>query len=469
MHERGPATPVVPIHRGSARLAERRQRDPFAALLPAAAWRMPVAWDAVRVPGPPAAFALTAAEIHGPTPLARFHRRLIALLDCTAGDGDRLALVDKAIPHARFDLMLSEASARDKPSPCDVAPLTGRALWRSGLELVRFVSRPDVMDRFGLADGTLHLALNCDPHTRDRESVQAAKQFHLHLLYWTAAELSPLAAGIGLAADYDVRTRRQLLDPLTFAGARLVTNLLADMPLGIDGAVLVPCDDEAVAAGRRPPGALIRLPGWHVLADDGFEVLIRRLHRRLEEVAALLRAAFTGVGAVPAPWQRHPLRAAAPIRATLAGLGWPAEVLVELEVLADALRDLPPAVLTRLRDGTPAARKHLLTLNAPAYALNLFAPGRNRPGSPVAAASTVYLSVQPRLFSGTGGAGLLPLDGVPSVCIRRGVGRFDRDTWRERAEWQRAFALHNAERLGDLIGPDCGSVRRFVDCERGWV
>lgn len=454
-------------------MAEPRESDPLAALLPSAVRHMPVAWDKLCVPGPPAGFGLTPAEIDAPTPLARFHRRLIALLDCGADTGDRLALVDKAIPHAQFDLMLSEVSERDKPSPCDVAPVTGRALWRTGLEFVRFVSQPDVMARFGLADGVLHLALNCDPHTRDRESVQAAKQFHLHLLYWTAAELAPLARGVERVVEHDVRTRRQLLDPLTFAGARLVTALLSDLEVGIAGARLLPGDDDAVATGRRPPGALILLPGWEVLAERAFEDFVRRLHQRLEDAAARLRAAFTGVASVPPKWCRHPLRAAAKVRSALAGLGFPESVLGELELLAGLLRDLPPAVLARLREGTPAARKHLLTLNAPAYAINLFAPSRNQPDAPAATTEAVYLSVQPRLFSGTGGAGLLALDGVPSVRVRRGVGAFDGARWQRRTELQRAFALHNAASTGDLIGAGgpagWGAVRRFVDYEQGWV
>jgi hypothetical protein len=266
-----------------------------------------------------------------------------------------------------------------------------------------------------------------------------------------------------------VRTCRQLLDPLTFVGARLVTALFAGMDLGLGGATVVPCDDDAVAAGRRPPGALIRLPGWDVLEDPAFETFVRRLHQRLEELAALLRAAFTGTAEVPPRWQRHPLRPLAAVRAALAELDLPPALRDELALLAGLLRDLPPAVLARLRRGGPAARKHLLTLNAPAYALNLFAPQRNRPGAPLAAADTVYLSVQPRLFSGTGAAGLLALDGVPSVCIRRGVGQFSDAAWRQRAELQRAFALYSAERLQRLIGGGCGPVRRFVDCERGWA
>jgi hypothetical protein len=430
---------------------------------------MPVAWERLAVPGPPAGFELTDAERHGGAPLERFHRRLIALLDCAAGDGDRLALVDKAIPHALFDLMLSEASGQDKPSPCDVERLTGRALWRTGLDFVHFVSEPTVLRRFGLAGGLLHLALNCDPDTRDRESVQAAKQFHLHLLYWTAAELAPLASAKEQAAAFDARTCRQLLDPLTFVGAWLVTALLTDLPLGIAGAELLPPDDDAVCAGSRPAGAVIRLPSWDVLGEGAFEDLIRRLHRRLVEAAARLRAVFTGIAEVPPRWRRHRLRPPSAIYAALDDLALPDRVRGDLARLAAALRDLPAPVLARLRTGPPALRRHLLTLNPPSYSLSLHAPVRNMAAATVAEAREVYLSIQPKLFSGTGGAGLLWLDGVPSVRIRRGVGRFGERDWRRRAAFQRAFAQYNARRLEELHGAGCGAARRFVDCERGWV
>lgn len=432
---------------------------------------MPVAWDGLAVPGPPAGFELNAEERGAGPPLARFRRRLIALLDCAAADGDRLALVDKAIPHARFDLMLSEASERDKPSPGDVAPVTGQALWATGLDFVHHVSRPDVMARFGLEGGTLHLALNCDPNTRDRESVQAAKQFHLHLLYWTAAELAPLRGvdEVARPGDFDPRLRRQLLDPLTFAGARALTALLADMDLGIAGAALEPVDAAAVAAGRRPLGAVIRLPGWRALGDAAFEHLIRRLHERATVFSAAVLRACVGQAEPPAHWQRHRLLPEAQRRSALAGLNLAEPAGGELSDLLMRLQDLSPPVGERLRVRSPALRRHLMTLNPPSYSLNLHAPVLNTPDTPLLEAASVYLSIQPKLFSGIGGAGLPWLGGVPSVRIRRGVGRFTVADWRRRADFQRGFALDNATRLSARLGVGCGRVRRFVDCERGWV
>jgi hypothetical protein len=160
--------------------------DRFAALYPDDLDRLRVAWDHLRIPGPPPDYALTSEERTHPDPQVRFARRTIQTLRCGQ---DRLALIDKVSPHSLFDLMVSETSIRTKATPDAVEPLTGRTLWRTGLSFARFVSDPEVMTDFDLADGELHLALNCDPNTNDRESVQAAKQFHLHLLYWPGRAL----------------------------------------------------------------------------------------------------------------------------------------------------------------------------------------------------------------------------------------------------------------------------------------
>jgi hypothetical protein len=442
--------------------------DPFRDLMPAAA-PMPIAADLLRVPGVPAGFELSDDELHAPEPMARFHRRTIQLLDCAAGDGDRLVLVDKAIPHARFDLMLSEASPTDKPTPADVQPATGQALWRSGLEFVRFVSAGEQQQAFDLTGGQLHLALNCDPNTRDRESVQAAKQFHLHLLYWTAAELAPLRRAGRLDAITDGRLRRQLLDPLAFLGARLITESIADLELGIPGAVLLESDDAAVTSGLRPPGCVLRLPGWQVLGMPAFEDLIRRLHKRLQRTGADLLDTFTGRRSPPEPWQRHPLRPLTEIDARADALGFSPAVRAGLHTLARGLRDLSARQAAAMRRAAPAARRHCMVLNQPCYALNLYTPKANGPDSGLIEAGPLYLIIQTKLFSGIGGAGLLTLNGIPSVRVVRGCGRFSERDWHRRADFQRAFAEHNAEALRPLLRAGSASPRRFRDLEQGWV
>lgn len=436
---------------------------------------MPVAWQRLQIPGPPPAFALSTAERDAPTALAGFARRTIQLIDCAAdarraSQGERLALVDKAMPHALFDLMLTEVSPQPRSTPAAVTPDTGRLLWQTGHNFVRFVSEPEVQRRFGLTDGELHLAVNCDPYTHDRESVQAAKQFHLHLIYWRAAELAPLARPERLSDHLDPRLRRQCLDPITFLGAALIELAIADLPAGT-GAHLLPADPAAICAGQRPPGALLRLPGWGLLATPAFERLLRQLHRCLERGAQRLLVAFTGDPRPPAPWQRHRLLPRPEITARLADLGLPAPLRAGLEHLAGALGDLGPRTAARLRHAPAAVRMHCMTLNQPCYSLGLSAHIANRIDTPLAQASAAWLMIQPRLFSGIGGAGLPALRGLPSVRVQRGAGHFSAPDWQRRAAFQHAFAAYNQAAL-QAAGSAAwrfGPLACRHDHRRGWA
>jgi hypothetical protein len=440
--------------------------DRFAALYPRGLDRMRVAWDHLHIPGPPADYALTRTEVEHPDPQRRFARRTIGEILCAA---DRLALIDKASPHSLFDLMVSEISDPPKPTPCAVEPITGGVLWRTGLAFVRFVSDPQIMRRFDLVDGELHLALNCDPNTHDRESVQAAKQFHLHLLYWSGEELKPLERAGRLGAVADVRLRRQAIDPLAFLGAQLIHASLAGFDLGIPGARLAMPDERLTIRGDRPLGCLIELPGWQVLGDPVFEDLIRRLHLHLESLAADLLEVFTGHRRAPSPWHRHALRPHAEIARGLAVLPVSARIRAGLHALSLALGDLPPKTARHLQRIDPARRMDLMTLNQPCYALNLHAPERNRPDATLEDAEVVHLTIQPKLFSGIGGAGLLGLGGVPSVRILRGEGRLSVESWHRRGRFQRAFAERNQRLQGDNLDIRFGPLRRFVDPSTGWA
>ncbi|MEA3277632.1 MAG: hypothetical protein U9Q81_20575 [Pseudomonadota bacterium] len=446
-------------------MTERRPTDILAELYPAAARDLPVAWNQMRIPGPPAQLALTRQERKHPDPAVRYHRRTIQALD--AGN-DRFALVDKASPHALHDLMVSGVSLPAQPGPCDVTPLAGQLLWRTGASFVRFVSQPDVQREFGLENGRLHLALNCDPNTQDRESCQANKQFHLHLLYWTRSELAPLSNPERLKSIRDPLLRRQALDPMAFLGARLIHEVLADLPLGIPEARLLPYREEEAVGGCGPLGCLVQLPGWGVLDDCAFEALARRIHRRIETSAADILAAFTGRPEPPPPWRRHALLPRRQIHANLGRLPLSAYVRTALALLAEHLRDLPPALAERLKSGSAAVRKHHMTLNLPCYSLNLYSPAPNLRARSLGSAPEVYLIVQTKLFSGIGGAGLVSLDGVPSVRILRGEGTFSAEQWQHRARFQRAFAHFNQRRLVRMPGVRFHPVRRFVDIFRGW-
>ncbi|WPL19059.1 hypothetical protein Thiowin_04163 [Thiorhodovibrio winogradskyi] len=441
---------------------------------------MPTAWHHLRVPGAPAAFQLRADETQGP-PKQRFRRRTILAWDCRdpsqarqenhqdqAQAQDQLALIDKALPHAQFDLMLSEVSATAKPTATAVRPITGRLLWLSALEFVRFMSQPDVRDAFQLDGGRLALALNCDPCTSDRESVQAAKQFHLHLLYWRTRELDAIATPQPLGATTNPRERRQLLDPLSFLGGALIAAALKDVDFSAVGGRLLATDTQAMVRGERPPGCLIELPNWNRLGAPSFEPLMRSIHQRLARLSARIYQAVVGQDGPPPPWHRHRLSPAHQRHVALRALGLPEPVTAALDTLTNALRDLSPATAARLQHASPATRKHCMSLNQPCYGINLYAPQPNTANNPVMASRPVYLLLSAKLFSGIGCAGLLPIGAVPSVRVMRGAGAFNTEDWQTRAAWQQAFAGHLRQALVDQTGLHIAPPRRLRDFTRGW-
>jgi hypothetical protein len=484
---------------------------------------MPIAWHQLRVPGPPAELELTAVERHAPSLTQRFARRtiqelVIAQRPSTNGRARaepgrsasaderipaRLALIDKASPHALFDLMLCEVTpSRHRRSaasdPGSVAADVARVLWSTAAHFHRFVSDPGIRDAFGLGGGAMHLALNCDPLTRDRESVQALKRFHVHLIYWRAAELAPLQS-LPRFGDQTARyLARQCLDPLSFIGPSVLNppalNPLALNPLALNPQALnaltsaqqhnggdatwLSHDIDAVCAGLLPLGALARLPGWDRLAAPEFEQLIRRLHDRISETAQTMKRAFTGTATSPARWSRHRLLPQSRIGENLDALDLSAESQAQLLALAKGLRDLRPESAQRLQRASPAQRQHCMTLNQPCYSLCLSpfpADASLAVDAPVRAADAAppLLSVQLKLFSGIGGAGLLSLPGRPSVRVVRGQGRFSREDWRQRAEFQRRFAAFNTTALQEAtnlgIGLRAGPVHRLQDLGTGWT
>ncbi|NEX16645.1 MAG: hypothetical protein C1943_08460 [Halochromatium sp.] len=445
---------------------QRPLTAPFAALMPTALSQMPVAWQQLRIPAPPPALKLSPAEQSAKSSEARFARRSIQQLlisqAASAEPTDQLALIDKASPHALFDLMLAEVSPSGagqppKPDPSSVLPITAQVLWQTAANFQRFVSDPELCgdtnergpeSAAASQPGWLQLALNCDPNTNDRESVQALKSFHLHLIYWRPEELRALARIDRFGDQHDPALTRQCLDPLSFIGPRLLNHRLADLEPELErlGATLLPTDATATCAGWRPMGCLIQLPRWDLLATSDFERLIRRLHQRLDETAGMLLRAITGYEQPPPAWQRHRRLPLPQIERNLQPLGLSAECRADLLRLIGRLRDLPAPLARFLSQRSPAQRMHCMTLNQPCYSLCL-SPMDAQGQSTMGRDGPLLLSLQLKLFSGIGGAGLISLPGLPSVRVLRGQGSFSAIDWQRRANFQRRFAAYNTAAL----------------------
>lgn len=193
-------------------------------------------------------------------------------------------------------------------------------------------------------------------------------------------------------------------------------------------------------------GCLIQLPNWALLATPAFEHLIRQLHQRLAETATALLHAVTGREQPPAPWQRHRLLPRHQIAQNLEALGLSAESRAGLLALTERLSDLPAQLAQSLRQASPARRMHCMTLNQPCYSLSL-SPMDRLGRSTMGSEGPLLLSLQIKLFSGIGGAGLISLPGLPSVRVLRAQGQFSGADWQRRVDFQRRFAAYNTAAL----------------------
>lgn len=442
-------------------------RPGLEAFYPASFAQLQTAWDAIHIPALPPAFALTEQERHSSDSSQRYQRRTIQRLRIqSARQTDHIAYIDKALPHAQFELMAGEVGQQPRATVADIGERATQALLSSCERFAAFVSRPEVMQRYQLHNGLAHCAINCDPYTQDRESCQATKHFHLHLIYWTAAELQALQQpGTPLFQTASSTQRLHILDPLLSLGADLLQQRLQQLTLSHPQAELLP----AHTAPTPPtlPGCLIRLPGWQAIARPEMAALLQQVHHTLVIASTELQQVFTGHSEPPARWHRHPLRDPAVIVEQLATLGYSAAATAQLSRLAQRLRSLSAHTIQRLRQ-RPARRIRHISLIPPAYALNLHAPQPNNASTPLHASQPVYLIIQPKLFAAVGGAGSLPLAGIPSTYINRAQGHYSEPAWQQRNAFQREFLQFIQPQLAEFADTPLPPVQQIHDLQQGW-
>lgn len=447
--------------------------DPFAALYPKNIDALPVAWNHIHIPGPPEPYRLSEQESRSSDTAIRFKRRTIQSLDIEStgiearSQRDRLAFIDKVSPHGMFDLMCTEISEPLKATVNEIGRETGELMCRSAFHFVEFVSRPDIIDSFGLENGEMHLGVNCDPNTLDRESIQASKQFHMHFLYWKSSELSGLAAvKPGLVKPTDL-LRQRLLDPLLFLGAEMVYERLRQLDLDGPGMTLRPFEAVDSIEHGLPLGCLIELQDWTVLNSNAFVSAIQCIHETIEKDARRLNAALTGRIDPPRVWHRFELLPQRSIAKYIDKLGYSERIRDRLKILAAKLRNVSPGLMEYFKQHKSTRLRHML-LNNPAYALNLYSPRTNQIDRPLIESDEIYLSIQLKLFSAIGGSGLTTLRGIPCCRIVRNQGVFSESAWTTRTQFQRQFCAYNYAMVRDSFDIERRIDYRYSDSRKGW-
>ncbi|NJP42527.1 hypothetical protein [Actinacidiphila epipremni] len=378
-------------------------KDRFTDLYPAGAADLPVA-ASLAVPRFPAA-----AERRNDTGVDAFYAERLLAAFRVPGTPDRIALVDKLFPHARFDAMWLAADDEPRTATTDMARAGLERVLSLGRDFVRYVRSPATAARYALGDAAVHLCFNYDRDTVDRDNAMFYdKRFHLHMNCWPERDLEGLSAQpYGSIADPVMR--RRLIDPLAYLGARVLRDLTGPTVEG------QPTEVEPDRVPGAPVGLAVRLAGWDALAGPVAAGVLRTLHRGAEQAYAEVRAAFVGSAEPSGVWQRPALLPEAEVRRRLAAIGWLGpDTAADLLTLRNALRDLGPGEIEAARED-PRRAVRSVTLAGLDYSVGMSqAPGPED--------APVLLTLQPRLLGDVGGAGLPPLRGLRAVRLDRRSG-----------------------------------------------
>ena len=328
-------------------------------LYPPAAWQLPVspALPAPHRPNPPPELTRAGGyrEHYGPFILREFD----------LGDGARIAAIDKAFPHALYDLMLLDASERAHAHVAAAPAAVTGFLLRAARAFAAFTA-----NRRGLADCAISAGWNYDP-TRDRDNGQWwDKRLHLHLNCWPRRTLAR-ARVLTLREIADPGLRRSLIDPIAYLAHQVMLDALAGTQIIPEHLAVLRPDPARDRAGSLPTGLKILLPSWEAVADPTTGRMLAALHRRAQHAYDAVRIAFTGSPEPPGPWQRPELRSAEDAGAGLDAIGWLVpETRAGLMGLRRALRNLTPRELELLRR-CPHLANRFLTLEQLSYNMTL--------------------------------------------------------------------------------------------------
>ena len=358
-------------------------------------------------------------EWNGTTPHRFYKDRLIRETACR-GLADRLAIVDKAFPHSRYDAMVLASNDDVRSDMASLERSTAWTIMRLAHSFVSYAHAPATVARFGLAGGQTHVCYNYDVDTTDRENAMyQEKRFHLHLNCWPGRDLAGLHAM--RFGDLPATPERwRIVDPVSFIAQRVAFDALGG---SMGGYPILPPDARRDADQRLPIGLKVVLPGWHVFLRKHFALLLQGLHITLRHGYEAVYLAFVGKPYErPVEWSRPRLLEATEIERNVKAMSWlTPEAKDGLVRLGSVLRDVQPREIEWYKSHPGSAVR--LALGGLDYSVGFSGAPIPDGGSPSADSDDrVIMALQLKLFGNVGGASLPPLAGSSAAKLDRMSG-----------------------------------------------
>lgn len=346
---------------------------------------------------------------------------------------DYISLAPKFKPHSDYEMML-QSTDRIVKSP--ITSLTDEAvhyIFGTGYKYIKFLSNNGVVEKYGMEGGYPYLVFNYDEYTTDRHSGMSKKPFHLHLNSWKKETIDRIEE----IRREDVSTYyyESVVDPIFDLTRQLSYDALDCPELNKYLEKVNPiCGSQEIEYS----GIFKVKGGWQFLDSEELPIMLKTVHRKLEERYIGILKCFTGHEEVPQLYTRHLLLPYNQIIRNILESTFQDTTKENLVKLIGRVRSITPEQFQELCKNTNL-RDTIIPMRWLAYSIGFFSNNYINL-SKIYENNILYMNCTPRLFTKIGGASIMNFPEKSLVKIDRGEGKLSQEEFDKHVEFQKDFA-----------------------------
>lgn len=337
-----------------------------------------------------------------------------------------LALIRKTSPHGKNDMtVIAQEGYDDGPvvSLFDFPRDIRQSFYGIGADFSRCAEQNGLYPV---------VSFSYDPLTKDRDTVQSVKTFHMHLTARDTDELTQMRSKAHPLGEHSVMERRQLIDESSIVYSLALYDYFTAHP--VDGMEPVsPFSEDSCSNIRFRIG-----DNWTDILTNKFDQGIRTIHEGMSALYTdFSEATMTGELGL---WVR-PFFSIADANAYVEDLEWMQPETKEIfNHYISGLR--PRHLMKGARLEKLGLGRHVYPLAGLCYATAI---SRNARGE-------LMLSIRPQQFADDGSTGLQYIDPVGAqVRMNRGLGKYDEGELASKQAFEREYAAYIVGKSGATV------------------
>ncbi|MBQ8132748.1 MAG: hypothetical protein IJ193_09685 [Bacilli bacterium] len=345
---------------------------------------------------------------------------------------DYISLAPKFKPHSDYEMMLQSTDNVVKSPSTSLTDEAIHYIFGTGYKFIKFLSDPEVIEKYGMEGGYPYLVFNYDEYTTDRHSGMSKKPFHLHLNSWKKETIDRITEI--KKSEVSPYYYESVVDPIFDLTRTLAYDALDCEELNqyLEKANPICGDQEIFYSGIYKVKG-----GWEFLNSEEFPHVLKTIHERLETRYKEILKCFTGNDTIPALYTRHPLLNEYKILNNIAESNFQDTTKEALVKLIPRVRTITDEEFQELCQNTDL-RDTIIPMRWVAYSVGFFSNDYIEKDKPYEG-NICYMNCTPRLFTKIGGASIMNFPERSLVKIDRGEGTFTQEEFNNHVEFQKEF------------------------------